>query len=185
MKETSIQGVLEITPFYAVDSRGAFVKDFSQKEFRDKGVEHNLKEVFYTYSKKGVVRALHFQRVRQQPKLVRCVQGRVWDVVVDLRKESPTFLKFLTFELEGEKGQSLLIPDGCAHGYLVLEDSIVSYKCSEQFYPEFDDGIRWNDETLAIPWPLERIGGTQKVILSDKDKNLQSLNEFLDRYHGF
>ena len=184
-KDTPIEGLIEITPFYASDNRGAFVKDYSDLEFQANGISHCLKEVFYTYSKKGVIRALHFQRVKQQPKLVRCIAGKVWDVVVDLRKDSPTFLKYQFFELVGETGNAILVPSGCAHGYLVLEDSIVSYKCSERFYSEFDDGIIWNDSKLAIPWPLERIGGEDKVILSEKDINLQTLNDFLREQNGF
>ncbi|WP_251570759.1 dTDP-4-dehydrorhamnose 3,5-epimerase [Parasutterella muris] len=184
-KDTPIEGLIEITPFYASDSRGGFVKDYSDSEFQANGISHGLKEVFYTYSKKGVIRALHFQRVKQQPKLVRCIAGKVWDVVVDLRKDSPTFLKYQFFELAGEIGNAILVPSGCAHGYLVLADSIVSYKCSERFYSEFDDGIIWNDTKLAIPWPLERIGGENNVILSEKDTNLQTLNHFIREHDGF
>ena len=141
--------------------------------------------MFYTTSHKGVIRALHFQRVKQQPKLVRCIYGRVWDVVVDLRKDSPTFQQWLSFELDGKNHKEILVPAGCAHGYLVLEDSVVSYKCSEKFYGEYDDGIFWEDAELSIPWPLELIGGRENIILAEKDKNLQSFTCFMEIHGGF
>jgi len=87
--------------------------------------------------------------------------------------------------LIGEKHNEILVPAGCAHGYLVLERSIVSYKCSEKFYGEYDDGIMWNDHDLAVEWPLEKIGGEENVILAEKDKNLQSFAEFMKKYGGF
>lgn len=77
------------------------------------------------------------------------------------------------------------VPAGCAHGYLVLEDSIVSYKCGEKFYGEYDDGIMWNDPDIAVDWKLDRVGGIDKVILADKDKNLQTFKEFMSKYGGF
>lgn len=183
--KTEIEGLIEVTPFNAQDIRGEFIKDYSKEVFNQQGIEYNLAEVFYTVSYKGVIRAIHFQREKQQPKLVRCISGHVYDVVVDLRKESPTFKKWLSFDLTGENKKELLIPAGCGHGYLVIEPSIVSYKCAEKFYSEYDDGILWNDKDLAIKYPLEKIGGIEKVILADKDKNLQSFQEFMDKYGGF
>ena len=182
---TNIDGLIEIIPFSADDIRGCFTKDYSQEVFEQNGIRHDLKEVFYTTSHKGVIRALHFQRVKQQPKLVRCIWGHVYDVVVDLRKDSPTFRQWLSFDLSGENRRELLIPAGCAHGYLVLEQSVVAYKCAEKFYGEYDDGIMWNDVELAIKWPLDKVGGMEKVILADKDKNLQSFAEFIKGYGGF
>lgn len=182
---TEIPGLIAITPFNADDVRGCFTKDYSREVFEANGISHDLAEVFYTTSHKGVIRALHFQRIRQQPKLVRCISGHVWDVVVDLRKDSPTFRKWLAFDLTGENRQSLLIPAGCAHGYLVLEDSVVSYKCSEKFFGEYDDGIAWNDPDIGVAWPLERIGGEENLILADKDKNLQSFAQLMARYDEF
>lgn len=184
-KRTSIPGLIEVTPFNADDVRGSFTKDYSKEVFEANGIQHDLKEVFYTTSYKGVIRALHFQRVKQQPKLVRCITGKVYDVVVDLRKDSPSFKKWLAFELSGQNRRELLIPAGCAHGYLVLEDSVVSYKCAEKFFGEFDDGILWDDPNLNVEWPLELIGGRDSLILADKDKNLQSFMEFMDKYKGF
>ncbi len=182
---TDIEGLIKVTSFHADDVRGGFTKDYSKEVFEANGIKHDLMEVFYTNSYKGVIRALHFQRERQQPKLVRCVCGHVYDVVVDLRKDSPTFKKWLGFDLIGDKYNEILVPAGCAHGYLVLEESIVSYKCSEKFYGEFDDGIMWDDPDIAVRWPLEKIGGISQVILADKDKNLQTFAQFMDSYGGF
>ena len=184
-KETKIAGLVEVTPFNAEDVRGCFTKDYSKEVFEANGIKHDLMEVFYTTSHKGVIRALHFQREKQQPKLVRCITGHVYDVVVDLRKDSSTYKEWLGFDLIGEKHNEILVPAGCAHGYLVLEPSIVSYKCAEKFYGEYDDGIMWNDEEIAVDWPLEKVGGIENVILADKDKNLQTFREFEAQYGGF
>ncbi len=165
-----LEGAYIIEPFFSEDERGGFIKDYSKELFEKNGIIHNLSEVFYTISKKGVIRAIHFQTNVEQPKLVRCLMGVVYDVIVDLRRESPTFKKWLGFYLSGENRKELLVPAGFGHGYLVIEDAIVSYKCSEKFYPQFDSGIIWNDETLNILWPLEQVDS--KIILSEKDANL-------------
>lgn len=183
--ETMISGLIEVTPFNADDIRGCFTKDYSKVVFEQNGIHYDLAEIFYTTSHKGVIRALHFQRVKQQPKLVRCIYGHVYDVVVDLRKDSPSFKKWLGFDLIGEKHNEILVPAGCAHGYLVLEPSIVSYKCSEKFYGEYDGGIKWNDPDINVKWPLEKIGGIEKLILADKDKNLPTWAEFEKQFGAF
>ena len=184
-KKTEIEGLIEVTPFNADDIRGCFTKDYSKEVFEQNGIHHDLQEVFYTTSHKGVIRALDYQRVKQQPKLVRCIYGHVYDVVVDMRKNSPTFKKWLGFDLIGEKHNEILVPAGCAHGYLVLEPSIVSYKCSEKFYGEYDGGIKWNDPDINVQWPLDKIGGIKNLILADKDKNLPSFKEFIEQYGAF
>lgn len=184
-EKTEIDGLIKVTPFNAEDVRGRFTKDYSKEVFEANGISHNLAEVFYTTSHKGVIRALHFQRVKQQPKLVRCICGHVWDVVVDLRKNSPTFKKWLAFDLTGENNVEVLVPAGCAHGYLVLEHSVVSYKCAEKFYGEYDDGIMWNDPDIGVEWPLDKIGGEQNLILAEKDKNLQSFAQLMKNYDKF
>jgi dTDP-4-dehydrorhamnose 3,5-epimerase len=183
--ETEIPGLISVTPFCAKDIRGEFTKDYSREIFANAGLSYNLEEVFYTTSHPGVIRALHFQRIKQQPKLVRCVWGAVFDVVVDLRAESPSFKKWLSFDLTRENHQGLLIPAGCAHGYLVLKESVVSYKCAEKFYGEYDDGIIWDDADIGVVWPLDRIGGHEQIILAEKDRNLQTFAEFIETYEGF
>ena len=183
---TEIAGLIRVTPFNAEDIRGCFTKDYSKEVFESNGIRHNLAEVLYTTSHKGVIRALHFQREKQQPKLVRCICGHVWDVVVDLRKDSQTFQEWLSFDLTGENNREILVPAGCAHGYLVLEEhSIVSYKCAEKFYGEFDDGILWEDPDIGVKWPLELIGGRDQVILAEKDFKLQTFAKFIEQYGGF
>ena len=177
-----LEGAYKIQPFHATDERGGFVKDYNIDTFKSNGIDLDLKEVFYTISKKGVIRAIHFQLHRQQAKLVRCISGHVYDVIVDLRPDSTTFGKWLGFDLTGENQVELYIPEYFGHGYLVLEDSIVSYKCGEVFYGEGDSGIMYNDSDISINWPFERIGGFDNLIISEKDKNLMSFVEYRKRY---
>lgn len=180
-QELDLKGAFKIQPFYATDERGGFVKDYNIEMFTSHGIEHELKEVFYTISKKGVIRATHFQLVKQQAKLVRCISGHVYDVIVDLRPDSPTFGQWRGFDLTGENQVELYIPQYFGHGYLVLEDSVVSYKCGEVFYGEGDSGIMYDDPDINIQWPFEKIGGKQNMIISEKDKNLMSLKDYLEK----
>ena len=176
--ELNLKGAYLIKPFYATDERGGFVKDYNIDIFTSNGINHELKEVFYTISKRGVIRATHFQLIKQQPKLVRCISGHVYDVIVDLRPDSETFGKWQGFDLTGENQNTLYIPEYFGHGYLVLEDSVVSYKCGEVFYGEGDSGIKYNDKDIDIIWPFEKIGGEENLIISEKDKNLMSFEEY-------
>lgn len=177
-EELDLKGAYKIQPFYATDERGGFVKDYNIDTFKANGIEHELKEVFYTISKRGVIRATHFQLVKQQAKLVRCISGHVYDVIVDLRPDSPTFGQWRGFDLTGENQVELYIPQFFGHGYLVIEDSIVSYKCGEVFFGDGDSGIMFNDPSLNILWPYEKIGGIQNIIISEKDKALMSFEEY-------
>lgn len=178
-QELDLKGAFKIQPFYATDERGGFVKDYNIDMFMANGIEHELKEVFYTISKKGVIRATHFQLVKQQAKLVRCISGHVYDVIVDLRPDSPTFGQWRGFDLTGENQVELYIPQYFGHGYLVLKDSVVSYKCGEVFYGEGDSGIIYNDPDINIQWPFEKIGGVENLIISEKDKYLMSFKEYI------
>ncbi len=175
-----LNGAYLIKPFVATDERGAFIKDYNVELFCANGIDHDLKEVFYTVSKKGVIRAIHFQLEKQQAKLVRCIKGRVFDVIVDLRVDSETYGKYLAFELSDQNNISLLIPEYFGHGYLVLEDSVVSYKCAESFYGPGDSGIMFNDPEIAVDWPFESIGGIDKIIISEKDKNLMTFKQYTE-----
>jgi dTDP-4-dehydrorhamnose 3,5-epimerase len=177
-QELDLKGAYLIKPFYATDMRGGLIKDYNIDTFRDRGIEYNLKEVFYTISKRGVIRASHFQLGKQQPKLVRCVSGHVYDVIVDLRLDSPTFGQWRGFHLTAENTYSLLIPAYFSHGYLVIEDSVVSYKCAEVFYGEGDSGIMYDDPDIKIKWPFELIGGKENLIISEKDLKLMSLKDY-------
>jgi len=181
VQPTDIAGLWRISPFASFDNRGWFIKDYSDELFRVAGVPLDVKEVFYASSSVGVIRGVHFQRGRQQTKLVRCITGEIFDVVVDLRPDSPTFKSWRAFILSGDNHEELLIPGGCGHGYLVLEEAIVAYKCGEVFVPECDDGIIWNDSDLKIDWP---IADGVTPTLSRKDSSLQTFREFTDRYGG-
>lgn len=180
-QELDLKGAYLIKPFFADDHRGGLIKDYNVDMFKSHGIDHELKEVFYTLSKRGVIRATHFQLGKQQAKLVRCVSGHVYDVIVDLRPDSPTHGQWRGFHLTGENMNSLLVPEYFGHGYLVIEDSIVSYKCAEVFYGEGDSGIMYNDPDIGIQWPMELIGGADNLIISEKDLNLPSFREYTKR----
>jgi len=177
-EELDLLGAYKILPFYATDERGGFIKDFNENEFLLNGIEHKLKETFYTISKRGVIRAVHFQLIKQQPKLIRCISGHIYDVIVDLRPDSPTFGQWRGFDLTADNQISLYIPPYFGHGYLVLEDSVVSYKCGEVFFAEGDSGIMYNDPDINIAWPMELIDGVENLIISEKDKKLMSFAEY-------
>lgn len=177
-EELDLSGAYLITPFYTTDKRGGLIKDYNIDAFKSHGINHELKEVFYTISKRGVIRAIHFQVVKQMPKLVRCISGHIYDIIVDLRPNSHTFGQWKGFHLTGENTKSLLVPAYFGHGYLVIDDSVVSYKCAEVFYGEGDSGIMYNDSDIGIKWPMELIGGEQNLIISKKDQNLMSLKNY-------
>jgi len=173
--QLELEGAFLITPFVSYDRRGYFLKDYSKGVFEEHGISLELEEVFYTSSRKGVIRAIHFQRFKEQSKLVRCVSGRVFDVIVDLRKESNTFSEWRGYILSEKNKCQVFVPEGFGHGYLVLEPSIVTYKCGEKFYSEYDDGIIWNDPDIGIEWPLHLV---EDIVLSDRDKDLRTFKEF-------
>lgn len=182
-QELDLKGAYLIKTFFASDERGGLIKDYNIDVFKEHGIDHELKEVFYTISKRGVIRATHFQLIKQQAKLVRCVSGHVYDVVVDLRLDSPTYRQWRGFHLTGENMNSLYVPEYFGHGYLVIEDSIVSYKAGEVFYGEGDSGIMYNDPDIGIEWPFEMIGGKENLIISEKDKKLMSFKEYWDNIY--
>lgn len=174
--KTDIEGVLIIEPTVHGDSRGYFMESFSQRDFAAQtGLEVRFVQDNESRSRRGVLRGLHFQREpHAQAKLVRVVSGRVLDVAVDIRPESPTFGKYVAVELSGTNHRQLFIPKGFAHGYVVLEDDTVfQYKCDEFYHPESEDGIAWNDPQIAIRWPLAE----SEIILSEKDSNRPTLSE--------
>lgn len=178
-KELDLKSAYLIKPFFATDARGGLIKDYNVDAFRANGIDHDLKEVFYTISKRGVIRATHFQLVKQQAKLVRCISGHVYDVIVDLRPNSPTFGQWRGFHLTGENQNTIYVPQYFGHGYLVIDDSVVSYKCGEVFYGEGDSGIMYNDPDIGIEWPFNEIGGIDNLIISEKDMNLMSFKDYI------
>lgn len=181
-QELDLKGAYIIKPFYATDERGGFIKDYNIDTFKDAGIQHELKETFYTISKRGVIRAIHFQLEKPQPKLMRCISGHVYHIIVDLRPESETFGQWRHFDLKGEEPICLLVPGGFGQGYLVLEDSVMSYKASEVFYGPGDSGIMYNDPDIGIEWPVDLIGGIENLIISEKDLKLMSLKEYKELF---
>jgi dTDP-4-dehydrorhamnose 3,5-epimerase len=181
-EETGIKGLQIIHPFVAYDERGFFMKTYEQNIFKEHGIELGNAEDMTSYSKKGVLRGVHFQTKHSQDKLIRVLKGEVWDVAVDLRKGSETYGKWQGFYLSDENKVSVYIPQGFAHGFLVLSDeAIFSYRCGQGYYPDYDSGIIWNDNTLNIAWPLDRV---KDVILSEKDRKMQTFEEFNKIYGG-
>lgn len=173
-----LRGAYLIEPFYAADNRGGLVKDYNNEIFKSQGIDHEVKEVFYTISKRGVIRAIHFQLIKQQPKLVRCISGHIYDVIVDLCPSSDTYGQWRGFHLTNKNMNSILVPANFGHGYLVIEDSIVSYKAAETFYGEGDSGIIYNDKDIDIDWPYDLIDGKDNLIISEKDLNLMNFKEY-------
>lgn len=176
-----LEGAYLIKPFYATDERGGLIKDYNECIFNTYGLDHTLKETFYTISKKGVIRAIHFQLIKQQPKLIRCISGHIYDVIVDLRPKSPTYGQWRGFHLSAENTKMLFVPAYFGHGYLVIEESVVSYKCSEMFYEKGDSGIAFDDPDIDIKWPYELVDGKDKLIISEKDRHLMSFKEYTER----
>ena len=166
--------------FFVTDERGFFAKTFEKGLFSDFGIDLSPYEVFCTSSHKGVLRGLHFQREHSQDKLVQVLVGAAYDVAVDLRAGSPTFGKWEGFELTAENRRLLYIPRGFAHGFLALEEgTLFSYLCGDQYDPQTDGGIRWNDPDVGVDWPLDRVG---RVIVSEKDAALPTLKDFRAKY---
>ena len=163
---------------HSVNFADVLLKDFNIDTYRDAGIDYEMKETFYTISKKGVIRALHFQLEKPQPKIMRCISGKVFYVIVDLRPDSETFGEYRTMILEGDSPKCILCPAGFGQGYLVIEDSIMSYKAAEVFYGQGDSGIMYNDPDIGIEWPFDMIGGVDKLIISDKDKGLMTFKEY-------
>lgn len=174
--ETPIQDLYIIEPKVFEDHRGYFMESYSEKEFFEFGLSMKFVQDNESQSGKGVLRGLHFQTRYPQGKLVRVVAGEVFDVAVDLRKDSPTFGKWHGAILSAENKRQFYIPEGFAHGFLVLKDhTVFQYKCTNYYAPEYEAGILWNDAELDIKWPLDQV---DKLILSEKDKCQKSFEVF-------
>ena len=166
---TTIPDVLLLRPRCFRDERGYFMESFNEETFRRvTGLSTRFVQDNEAYSRRGVVRGLHYQLApHAQAKLVRVVSGRVLDVAVDIRKSSPTFGRYVAVELSAENGLQLYIPEGFAHGYAVLSDEAVfQYKCSDYYHPEAEAGIAFDDPQLAIAWPISQA----EMTLSEKDR---------------
>lgn len=162
-----LPGIIECIPTKFHDDRGHFYESYNQTRFAANGITENFVQDNYSYSTAGVIRGLHFQKEPHgQGKLVRCMTGKVMDVVVDLRKSSPTFGQHGTYILDAEIGNMLYVPIGFAHGFVALTDAIFVYKCTDFWNKEAESGLRWNDPTLNIEW------GVENPVVSDKDQIL-------------
>ena len=176
---THIKDVLILEPQVFGDERGYFFESFNaERFFAHTGVDVRFVQDNESRSKRGVLRGLHFQRAPYaQAKLVRVVKGRVLDVAVDIRKDSPTFGRYVAVELSGDNKRQLFIPKGFAHGYMVLEeDTIFQYKCDAYYHPAAEGGIAWDDPQIGIEWPLPE----GDIILSERDKNRPLLSELCE-----
>lgn len=174
---TSIEGLYIIEPKIFSDSRGYFMESYNVNDLKKLNIDTNFVQDNESCSTRGVLRGMHFQSKHSQAKLVRVVKGEVYDVVVDIREQSHTFGKWESVILSSENKRQLYIPQGFAHGFLVLsDDAIFQYKCTEYYYPEYECGIRWNDPDIGIQWPLQEI---DNIILSDKDKKLLSFSAYV------
>ena len=174
--KTEISDVYIIEPSVFVDNRGYFSESFNLEKFEENICTIKFVQDNESKSSKGILRGLHFQKPPfEQAKLVRCIEGKVIDVAVDIRKGSSTYGKHVAIELTGDNKRQLFVPRGFAHGFLVLSDTATfAYKVDNTYAPEFDAGIRWNDKELNIQWGMEDI----EVMISAKDAELPFLSEF-------
>jgi len=176
--ETNIKDLFVIEPMVFQDQRGYFMETYNKKEFEENNLTMNFVQDNCSKSKKGVLRGLHFQTKYSQGKLVRALKGEIFDVAVDLRVGSETYGKYFSVFLSEENKKQLYVPEGFAHGFLVLSDEAeFAYKCTEFYHPEYDSGVIWNDKDLNIDWPIHLV---DEVILSEKDKKLMSFSELCE-----
>lgn len=181
IESTPLQDLLLLKPTLHQDNRGYFFESYNQQFFRERGIYTNFVQDNQSVSTYGVLRGLHFQKVAPQAKLVRCVVGKVWDVVVDLRKNSPTYKKSFGVELSEDNMMMMLVPKGFAHGFVTLSDvSVFSYKCDEIYLPNQDGGIIFNDEEFEFEWKIPN----ESIILSEKDRGLPKWNE-IEKFVNF
>lgn len=168
-----IEGLCVITPNVHGDNRGYFMETYNQREMNEAGIDTVFVQDNQSASIRGVLRGLHRQINFPQSKLVRVIKGTVYDVAVDLRENSPTYLKWYGIELSEENKKQFFIPKGFAHGFLVLSDyAEFCYKVDDFFHPNDEGGIAYNDPTIGVKWPIE---DDMRIILSEKDKAWQPL----------
>ena len=175
IKETPIKDLVIIEPKVFGDERGFFQETYNKESFAELGFNMEFVQDNHSLSQKGVLRGLHYQlNPYAQGKLVRVVQGRAWDVAVDIRQNSPTFGQWVGVELTSENHRQFWIPEGFAHGFIALEDNTqFLYKTTNYYNKESEGAIIWNDPEVAIEWPLSEI---EEVLVSDKDKLASTLN---------
>lgn len=170
-----IEGLYVIEPTVFQDERGYFVETYNQNDMREAGLDMEFVQDNQSMSTRGVLRGLHFQKEHPQGKLVRAIRGSVFDVAVDLRKNSKTYGKWYGIELSAENKKQFYVSEGFAHGYLVLsDDAEFCYKVTDFYHPGDEGGIAWNDPDIHIDWP---ISGDMKIILNERDRNWKPLKD--------
>ncbi len=171
--ETKIKDLYIIEPTVFGDNRGYFFEAYNENDFKQAGVDYKFVQDNQSSSRKGVLRGLHFQKTYPQTKLVRVLNGEVFDVAVDLRRDSDTYGQWVGVVLSGENKKQFLIPKGFAHGFVVMSDyAEFAYKCDEFYHPEDEGGLLYNDPDVAVEWP-----DVGEIILSEKDKINPTLKE--------
>lgn len=174
--ETGLPGVLIIEPDVFGDPRGFFKEIFHAERYKEIGINLSFVQDNFSRSRRGVLRGLHFQKTRQQGKLVICSQGVVFDVVVDIEPSSSTFGCHVGMELSDKNHRQIWVPPGYAHGFCVLSEfADLQYKCTDFYVPEDEDGLIWNDPNVSINWPIN------DIVLSDKDALLPTLEEIAQK----
>lgn len=181
IRNTEIENLVEIFSNVYQDDRGYFLETFHVDKFRESGIPHQFVQANQSYSVKGVLRGLHFQKEPfQQGKLVKVATGRVLDVAVDLRKGSATFGHYVKVVLDSSLNNMLYVPEGFAHGFLALEDAVFTYMCTNIYHKPAESGIIWNDPEIRVDWELEKYGIRQPLI-SDKDLALPALEQIINQ----
>ncbi len=178
--ETDIPDLYIVEPAVLGDERGYFMESYNERDFFDAGLVMRFIQDNESRSKKGVLRGLHFQMCQPQGKLVRCTEGEVFDVAVDLRSGSPTYGMWKGIHLSSENKLQFYIPEGFAHGFLVLSEfATFNYKCTNFYAPECENGLLWDDKALSISWPVD---GIDEIILSNKDCRYKGLEHFVSPF---
>lgn len=173
--KTKIKDLYIIEPKVFGDNRGYFMETYSKRDFNEAGLTMEFVQDNESKSKKGVLRGMHFQTKYTQGKLVRVTEGEVYDVAVDLREGSETYGMWEGILLTAENKKQFYVPEGFAHGFLVVsEKAVFNYKCTNFYAPEYDSGLLWNDKDVAIDWPVD---GIEEILLSEKDKVQKTLKE--------
>ena len=177
-----IKGLYVIEPTVFKDERGYFMETYNQNDFHEAGLDMVFVQDNQSMSVKGVLRGLHYQKQYPQGKLVRAVRGTVFDVAVDLRTGSETYGKWFGVVLSAENKKQFYIPEGFAHGFLVLSDEAeFAYKCTDFYHPNDEGGLKWDDPEIGVEWPMPEGMTKEELTISDKDQKWGSFAEYKNR----